>query len=70
MSIYTIYTTIIKNTGIFFEIVLLDTPFLYVGVSVGTVTHKQGLGRIDLQEKTFTGSIGQKLGIEIIKMPS
>jgi hypothetical protein len=38
-------------------------------VSVGTVTHKQRLEIKDLQEKTFTGLIGQKLGIEIAKMP-
>ena len=63
-------TNIIKNTGIFIEIVLLDTPLPYVGVSVGTVTHKQRLELKDLQEKTFTGLIVQILGIENQKMPS
>ena len=59
-----------KNTGIFLEIVVLDTPLPYVGVSVGTVTHKQGLELYALQENTFTALIRQKLGIEIQKMPS
>ena len=46
-----------KNTGVFLEIVVLDTPLPYVGVSVGTVTHKQRLELYALQENTFTGLI-------------
>ncbi len=57
-------TNIIKNTGIFIEIVLLDTPLPYVGVSVGTVTHKQRPEAKDLQEKACTGLIVQILGID------
>ena len=63
-------TNIIKITGIFFTIVLLDTPLPYVDVSVGTVTHKQRLEAKDLQENTFTGLIAQILGIDNKKMPS
>ena len=63
-------TNIIKITGIFFTIVLLDTPLPYVGVSVGTVTHKQRLEAKDLQENTFTGLIVQILGIDNKKIPS
>jgi hypothetical protein len=59
-----------KNTGICLEIVLLDTPLPYVGVSIGTVTHKQGLQFYALHKNTFTALIRQKLGIEIQKMPS
>ena len=63
-------STIIENTGNCFLIVLLDTPLPYVGVSVGTVTHKQRLELKDLQENTFTGLIVQILGIDNKKMPS
>ena len=63
-------STIIENTGNFFKIVLLDTPLPYVGVSVGTVTHKQRLEAKDLQENTFTSLIVQILGIDNKKMPS
>ncbi len=71
--ILTICTLILPSSKlpvIFFKIVLLDTPLPYVGVSVGTVTHKQGLDLKDLQEKTFTGLIVQILGVENKKMPS
>ena len=59
-----------KNTGIFFKNVLLDSPLPYVGVSVGTVTHNQRLEVKDLQEKAFAGLIVQILGIDNKKMPS
>ncbi len=58
-----------KNTGIF-EIVVLETPLPYIGVSVGTVTHKQRLELYTLQENALTGLIEQNLGIEIKKKPS
>jgi hypothetical protein len=72
--ILTIYTLILPSSRLpvrnFFLIVLLDTPLPYVGVSVGTVTHEQGLELKHLQEKTFTGLIVQILGVENQKMPS
>jgi hypothetical protein len=67
-----IYTLILTSSKlpVFFLNVLLDTPLPYVGVSVGTVTHKQRLEAKDLQEKAFTGLIVQILGIDNKKMPS
>jgi hypothetical protein len=57
-------TTSIFTKSIFFNIVLLNAPFPYVGVSVCTVTHKQRLEIKDLQEKTITALFVQKLGMQ------
>ena len=52
------YIPIIKNTGIFFDLLLLDQQFPYAGVSVDPVTHKQGPRAYDLLEKSFPTLIG------------
>ena len=56
------YIPIIKNTGIFFDLLLLDQQFPYAGVSVDPVTHIEGLRAYVLLEKPFPTLIGKKLG--------
>ena len=56
------YITIIKKTGIFFDLILLDPQFPYAGVSVDPVTHMQGLRAYVLLEKIFPTLIRKKLG--------
>ena len=56
------YIPIIKNTGIFFDLLLLDQQFPYAGVSVDPVTHKQGPRAYVLLEKSFLTFIRKKLG--------
>ncbi len=56
------YITIIKKTGIFFDLILLDPQFTYAGVSVDPVTHMQGLRAYVLLEKPFPTLIRKKLG--------
>ena len=56
------YVPIIKNTGIFSGLTLLDQQFPYAGVSVDPVTHKQEPRAYDLLEKSFPTLIGKKLG--------
>ncbi len=45
------YIPIMKKTGIFFDLILLDPQFPYTGVSVDPVTHMQGLRAYLLLEK-------------------
>ena len=47
------YITIIKKTGIFSDLILLDQQFPYAGVSVEPVTHIEGLCAYVLLEKPF-----------------
>ncbi len=56
------YIPIIKNTSIFFDLILLDPQFSYAGVSVDPVTHMQGLRAYVLLEKLLATLIRKKLG--------
>ena len=56
------YITIIQNTGIFIDLLLLDQQFPYAGVSVDPVTHIEGLRAYVLLEKPFPTLIRKKLG--------
>jgi hypothetical protein len=56
------YSTIIKNTGFFFDLILLDLHLPYAGVSVYPVTHIQRLLAYVLLEKLFLTFVRKKLG--------
>ena len=56
------YITIIKKTGIFSDLILLDQQFPYAGVSVDPVTHKQGPRAYVLLEKSFPTLVRKKRG--------